>query len=208
VFGDEEAYTMQTDETRGQIFLKPTEANGEKPISITVTTENGVVQDLELTPKKILTATIILKGEKPFDIKPSPDFIRQTSASTMFGMSNPPYQSMAHQTPYSGSNGGTSDRASVLIHAIKEVASQDIPDADNEEGQPSSLKLDGLKCDGVRVIKTRGFAISVYRLTNTSTDTRELVENALQAKNALAIATGQRTLKPDESTLLFVARSL
>ena len=214
VFGDEEAYTMQTDETRGQIFLKPTDANGEKPISITVTTENGVVQDLELTPKKISTATIILKGEKPLDIKPSPDVNRLSSASTMFGMSHPSFQPTAHQTPYSGAHsyGGGGDRASVLINAIKDVASQsvtgDIPDADNEEDQPSSLKLDGLKCEGVRVIKTRGFAISVYRLTNTSNDTRELVENALQAKNALAIATGQRALKPNETTLMFVARSL
>ncbi len=209
VFGDEEAYTMQTDETRGQIFLKPTEANGEKPISITVTTENGVVQDLELTPKKRSTATIILKGEKPLDIKPSPDAFTPRASSAAFG-SYSPLQQTPHAHSYNGqsSMGGVGDRTSLLTRALKDVASQDIPDTENDDAKPKTLNPDGLKAEGVRVIKTPDFAIDVYRLTNTSDDTRELVENALSGKNALALATVHRSLKPGEATLLYVARPL
>lgn len=41
VFGDEEAYVIQVDENSGQVFLKPSDLNGSKPISLTLTTENG-----------------------------------------------------------------------------------------------------------------------------------------------------------------------
>lgn len=50
VFGDEASYAIQVDENKGQIFIKPSEANGLKPISLTVITEMGQVQDLTLQP--------------------------------------------------------------------------------------------------------------------------------------------------------------
>jgi hypothetical protein len=213
VFGDEEAYTMQTDETRGQIFLKPTEANAEKPITITVTTENGVVQDLELNPKKMSTATIILKGEKMLDIKPSPDAFMprgEQRATASFG-SHLPMQHIPYHSAFSqfyGGSGMGGDRASSLTKALKEVACQDIPDGDGGDEKPISLKADGLAIEGIRVVHTNGFAIAVYRVTNTSSESRELVENALAGKQVLAIATLKRFLQGGETTLLFVARPI
>ena len=194
VFGDEEAYTIQTDETRGQIFLKPTEANGEKPISLTVITENGVVQDLELTPQKMATATIILKGEKPMDRQSNPNFLYHPPDLLGFSPMN--------QTSLSHSYGNGGDRASVLISAIKEVVSQDIMVTDQEEEKPLLLKWEGFKTEGLRVIKARGFYVSVYRLTNTSDDTLEMADNVL--KNALAMATLKKIVNTGESTTLYV----
>jgi hypothetical protein len=45
-------------------------------------------------------------------------------------------------------------------------------------------------------------------VTNTSSESRELVENALAGKQVLAIATLKRFLQGGETTLLFVARPI
>ncbi|MEI8295779.1 MAG: type-F conjugative transfer system secretin TraK, partial [Alphaproteobacteria bacterium] len=60
VFGDEQSYMAETESTIGQIFLKPTLENGDKPLSLTVITENGIVQDMTLVPTERDAATIIL----------------------------------------------------------------------------------------------------------------------------------------------------
>ncbi|NBX70249.1 MAG: hypothetical protein EBR01_15020, partial [Proteobacteria bacterium] len=45
VFGDSEAYEAQTEESTGQIFLKPTIENANKSLAITLITESGATQD-------------------------------------------------------------------------------------------------------------------------------------------------------------------
>ena len=62
IFGDEEAFTMSIDEGHGQAFLKASESNGSKPISLSIMTENGLTQDVELIPTKESAQTIILTG--------------------------------------------------------------------------------------------------------------------------------------------------
>jgi hypothetical protein len=62
VFGDSESYELQADENTGQIFLKPTSQNGNKPLAISVITESGVTQDLTLDPKEGDARTITLKA--------------------------------------------------------------------------------------------------------------------------------------------------
>ena len=244
VFGDEEAYTMQVDENGGQIFLKPTEANGEKPIALTVTTENGVVQDLELLPKKMSTATIILKGEKSSHTQSSHDSPHMASTSHLAGLSHPSVHpasfvgasagaasgaaSGGYGGGYGGSHGGLSDPALVLIQVIKNAAlhmmSQGSGDAQRDEDKPPTplavpLAVEGLKSESLCLIKSLGFAISVYRLTNTSKETQELLETTfytqhlhsakkMTLENPLAISIVQRILEPNASTLVFIVRRL
>lgn len=62
VFGDEGTFVTQSDDSTGQIFIKPSTENGTKPLSLTLITENGVTQDLTLEPKEKPASTIILKG--------------------------------------------------------------------------------------------------------------------------------------------------
>lgn len=62
VFGDAETFELQTEEGTGQIFLKPTQENGTKPLSITLITENGVTQDLKLIPSFSTASSLVLKG--------------------------------------------------------------------------------------------------------------------------------------------------
>lgn len=61
VFGDEGTFVAQTDDATGQVFIKPTAENMVQPLSITLITENGITQDLTLTPKKSNATTLILK---------------------------------------------------------------------------------------------------------------------------------------------------
>lgn len=62
IFGDSETYEVQTEESTGQIFLKPTAENGTKPLSVTIITENGLTQDLTLEPAVREAVTLILKN--------------------------------------------------------------------------------------------------------------------------------------------------
>ncbi len=59
VFGESNAYTLETDDTLGQIFIRPT-----KTISLTLTTEKGHTQDLRLIPKDKSSETVILEVEE------------------------------------------------------------------------------------------------------------------------------------------------
>jgi type-F conjugative transfer system secretin TraK len=62
VFGDEGTFVSQTDEATGQLFIKPTPENGDKPLSLTLISENGLTQDLLLKPSASEPQTIVLQG--------------------------------------------------------------------------------------------------------------------------------------------------
>jgi hypothetical protein len=53
---------VQTEESTGQLFLKPTAENGKKPLSVTLITENGATQDMVLQPQEREATTVILKN--------------------------------------------------------------------------------------------------------------------------------------------------
>ena len=66
VFGNAGEYLLETDETQGQIFIRPHPLEEEetvKPISLTLTTEAGHTQDLRLIPKHQAPEAIILKSD-------------------------------------------------------------------------------------------------------------------------------------------------
>lgn len=62
VFGDSEAFETQIEENTGQVFIKPTQENGNKALAITLITESGLTQDMTLEPSTRDAATIILKN--------------------------------------------------------------------------------------------------------------------------------------------------
>ena len=67
VYGTQGEYTLEADEDLGQIFLRPTLASNRSSISLTLTTEKGLSQDLRLILKnKDPEAIILKKEEEPF----------------------------------------------------------------------------------------------------------------------------------------------
>lgn len=67
VFGDKDFFELEADESKGQIFIKPSVLAQDKILAITITSENGVIQDLLLTPKAITASTIILQSKVTSD---------------------------------------------------------------------------------------------------------------------------------------------
>ncbi len=202
VFGDEEAYTLQSDETRGQIFLKPTEANGEKPISITLTTEQNVVQDMELLPQKIPTRTIILKGDGKKESK--------TESTMTAGIHGHGFGFMGQGALSPGDVSShvshpLTDRVGQLVRLIKAAASQPLGDPDEE--RPVPLNVTGLAVEGIRTFYDQGSALAIYTLKNTTEGDVEVTENAFIGSTIMAISVEKRVLKPQEVTRLFVLRS-
>ena len=78
LFGEDEAFSLQSDEQSGQVFIKPSLGNGNKPLVLTLITENGLTQDLDLVPGASEPSTIILKpkshqaSEVPVPLAQSP----------------------------------------------------------------------------------------------------------------------------------------
>ena len=210
VFGDEEAYTLQTDETRGQIFLKPSEANGDKPISITLTTEHNVVQDLELIPQKISTRTIILKGDvkndQPNTFGRNQNRSFPTPAGYLGAHTFNAYPNVGmpfHNQPSVESN----DHVSRLVRVLKFVASQEIPATLKDGETPPQLAVSALTSEGLGVIHYQGFKVAVYTLSNSSEQSYEVVENTFKGPDVLAVAVEKKQLLPGETTRLFVVRN-
>lgn len=65
LFGDEGTFVMQSDEQSGQVFIKLSPENADKPLNLTLITENGLTQDLKLIPTQTEASTVILKSAKP-----------------------------------------------------------------------------------------------------------------------------------------------
>lgn len=63
VFGGSGSIAIETDNTQGQIFVKPMDTSYH-PISLTLITESGLIQDLLLLPVDIPAETIVLKTAK------------------------------------------------------------------------------------------------------------------------------------------------
>ena len=211
VFGDEEAYTLQVDETRGQIFLKPSEANGDKPLSITLTTEQNSVQDLELRPQKITTRTIILKGEGKNEQQGG--FGNRASGfgalpRGYLGAQTFPYQSVNGQPPFHSQQVLTQDHTRQLVTVLRCVASQDEIASTSHDDMPPELKISDLNVEGIRVMNTHGFNVAVYKVTNKKDQRYEIVENIFGGQDVRAVAVEKRQLQSGESTRLFVVRLL
>ncbi len=68
VFGNAGEYVLEVDENQGQVFIRPTlldeiGSKTSKPISLTLTTEEGHTQDLRLIPKDQAPQALILKSD-------------------------------------------------------------------------------------------------------------------------------------------------
>lgn len=60
IFGVEDKFETELDEVNGQVFIRPLTL-GKEPLSLTIVTENGITQDLILTPKKGLSEVVLLQ---------------------------------------------------------------------------------------------------------------------------------------------------
>lgn len=194
VFGDSEAYETQTEENTGQVFIKPTTENANKPLSITLITESGMTQDMTLEPSTREAATIILKNTAA-----------PSSSYPMGGFSGPGAGSMP--TTYGmgqGPNHGYSPQSfhEHAIQAMKLLVSGQAPTLGGEDFTrtgPKGVELGLITAYMIGSLK--GFKIEIK---NTSGAPLELLEKDFYQTGDVAIFFDKRFVGTGESVPFYV----
>jgi type-F conjugative transfer system secretin TraK len=180
VFGDEASYVIQVDENKGQIFIKPSEVNGLKPISLTLITESGEVQDITLKPTDRGATTVILKSLK----KTEPAESTKQYASAQFMEMTLPVQEK-------------------MIKAMKLLVSRQFPES-GDCSSDSRKEIEGLSITHRKSYQIGSYKGHQYEIANRTETLFEVDEKRLYQEGDLALSVGQRVLKPDAVTTLWV----
>jgi len=191
VFGDEQSYTVQTEEGIGQIFLKPTLENGDKPLSLTLITENGSVQDMTLVPQERDAATIVLTGR---GTSRSVDAARE-EAETGRGFN---YQ--AH--PYFQNADYRPSLKNQLVRAMKVLVSNRLPEMETEA--LTRKPVEGFDLDYKSSHQIGSLKGLVYEVKNTTTTPIEIDERQFYSSGDLALSFTKRLLNPQETTHFYI----
>jgi len=195
VFGDSEAFETQTEESTGQVFLKPTIENANKSLAITLITESGATQDMTLEPSTRDAATIILKNtvasSPPLGIGSFPG--QAGLMPTAYGMG----QGIGHQQGYSPQL-----FQEQVIQAMKLLVS----------GQAPTLEVDNFTRTGPKGVELglmasymigslKGYKIEIK---NTSGAPLELLEKDFYRTGDVAIFFDKRFVNTNEAATFYV----
>jgi hypothetical protein len=218
IFGDNDAYEVQTEESTGQLFLKPTAENGKKPLSVTLITENGATQDMTLQPEEREATTVILKnggtgtetlidatgGLGAFPSAHAASFkhagqsvARQGvtqgqgdfSYNTAYGM----------QSPGFGAALGFQDQ---VIQAMKFLVSGSAPIIDVDGVKRNAPK--GVEVNLISAFNLANFKGLKLHVKNSSETSIDILEKDFLQTNDLALSFEKRVLQAGEATILYV----
>ena len=229
IFGDNEAYEVQTEESTGQLFLKPTAENGKKPLSVTLITENGLTQDMTLKPEEREATTVILKntsleagqsGETLIDAtgglgalpsshyhvnahvgRCSVDPSNKFAAQRVgVGQGNFSYNpAYGMQSPGFGAALGFQDQ---VIAAMKFLVSGSAPIIDADGVKRNGPK--GVEVDLISAFNLGNFKGMKLQVKNTTDAAMDVLEKDFLENADLALSFEKRVLKAGESTLFYV----
>jgi type-F conjugative transfer system secretin TraK len=160
VFGDEESYVVQAEEHTGQLFLKPTVENGDKPLSLTLITESGLTQDLTLEPTKKEATTLLLKATSLTT--------SQRSLERRGGLGHPSIYEQAFKDDNPGSS------AEQYVQAIKLMVSGQALSAEGEGAsrtKPAGFEVNWKQSYNLTSLK--GYQYEVKNTTDTSIELQE-----------------------------------
>ena len=224
IFGDNDAYEVQTEESTGQLFLKPTAENGKKPLSVTLITENGATQDMVLQPQEREATTVILKnggagtatetlvdatgGLGAFPSYHGASFKDSGQSVARQGMrqgviqgqgdflSSPVY---GMQSPGFGAALGFQDQ---VIQAMKFLVSGSAPIMDVDGVKRNGPK--GVEVDLISVFNLGNFKGLKLHVKNKNETSIDILEKDFLTTNDLALSFEKRVLQAGEATILYV----
>ncbi len=177
IFGDDGTFVHQADENTGQIFIKPTVDNGLQPLAITIITENGVTQDLNLVPHKSKAATIILKSTAK---NPEP-------AIGHLGFAN---RELNMQEQW--------------IQIMKQAV---LGDLEVEHKITSRRTVANFRLHYVKNYVSGSYSVEVWLIKNNTNKPQEALEKTFFKHGDLAISLQSRLLDAGDKTYLYVLRS-
>ena len=175
LFGDEGTFMTQNDEQTGQVFIKPTSDNQQKPLSLTLVTENGLTQDLNLIPDALEPSTVILKSGAP--------------------LAHPSFQETSIQV-FKASN--TMDRA---VQLLKQAMLGQLP---SHKESVKSRPLSGLQMQYQTSFGVEGFRVQHWVIQNTSKQSQELLEKNLYERGDIAMTLDKHWLGPREKGEVYI----
>jgi type-F conjugative transfer system secretin TraK len=177
VFGDDGAFVAQTDDNTGQVFIKSTPENLQKPLSMTIITENGATQDLTLNLRQTKAATIILK---------SPYKNKHALEEGVLPGNLPPITSLQEQE----------------IQVLRKAVLGELPKAGGKYVAPKR-KSHFLKIKHQMRLQAGNLWVDVFELKNITQEPQVLLEKTFYQTGDRAIALSAQTLAPKEQALLY-----
>ncbi len=184
VFGDEGTFVVQTDEQTGQVFIKPTAENNDKPLSLTVITENGLTQDLLLKPNPGAATTIVLKNRLN---------AQQKSDHTD-----------SHVSFINASASGTLQEQ--FIQIMKQVILGELSPVEKKQ-QLSRTGPSGYRFSFIKTYQAGSYSVTVWSIKN-GTKSHELDEKLFYKPGDLALCLESRQVEPGDKTLLYALQRL
>ena len=203
IFGDHDAYEVQTEESTGQAFLKPTLENGKKPLAITLITENGLTQDMMLEPVERDAATVILKNTTPASGDTNNGQVANTHSSSFQpsgqGFAGPSLNGFGQQMPGFGAALGFQDQ---VIAAMKFLVSGSAPTIGIDNFDRKGPK--GIEIGLIEAVNLRNFKGYKLDVKNAGDVPMDILEKDFYLNGDLAFSFERRVLNPKTSTVLYV----
>lgn len=185
IFGDEGTFVTQTDDQTGQVFIKPTVENGQKPISLTIITENGITQDFSLNPTDSTASTILLKNTNPVQANNA-----GASYECLFSSHN---------------NINIPSSKDQLVQIMKQAVSGEL--ALYNKTLPKRQSVTGFKTNLIKTFQSGSYLISVFSIKNTNKN-NEIHERTFYQPGDLAISFQEQYLKEGRKTMIYVMTRL
>lgn len=176
VFGGQDAYEMVIDETMGQVFIKPTVANGTQPISLSFITESKCTQDLLLIPSAMEGATLLFRN-------PS---------------SRRPVVPAPHGEVHKGSHEPAPLWDVMKLWVLEEESCSDATNPPLHRSHP------GCVTELMTWKRLDGHTVSRWSIRNDTSTPLEIVEKDFYRSGDQALALDQTTLGVGEETILYV----
>lgn len=179
VFGVEELMAIQFDEENGQCFVKA-KTNPGHPVTLTVITEEGETQDVEVTFADVPSEVVRLHSLRK-DLKPLSDVL--------------------------GDDEGTVQTEAVEL--IKQLVRQQIPKgftvSELSDTKERVLK-NGCALQTLKRISGRGWEISMGRIQNPTEGVIRLKESALASEQDIVVYLSQGELHPGQTATCVMIR--
>lgn len=179
VFGVEELMAIQFDEENGQCFVKA-KTNPGHPVTLTLITEEGETQDLEITFADQSSEVVRLHSIKK-DLKPLSEAVSEDEINLQMQAVELIKQLVRQQRP----------KGLSVIHL---------------SDQPEVPLSNGVTLQITQQLRGGGFEVIVGALLNSSDARRVLNESQIAGEQDLAIYLSQRDLHPGQSAAYMIIR--
>ncbi len=175
VIGLDGHYALETDDTSGQIFIKPIHTSHTSPLNVSLMTEGGLTQDLTLKPQAGAGEALCLRSQGVH--KKSRDLLGRRHSMKATG--------------YVGE----------LLTKIRYAMDPSVMSED-QALEPESQIKDVLTLKPLKRWQDETYEITLYKLTNVSPNLQTIEQKEIARPHDVALALGCPKLKPHDATSL------